>query len=129
MLAKSTGLNSMRIIYVEDNVANVALLERICNMGKDELVTYFDADTALAEIQSGSGDLIVIDLHLGNYSISGLELARMLRGKGLVEPIIAITSYDTLYADEYETAGFNEYVKKPVSVRTLLSLIDRYRPA
>lgn len=98
-------------------------------MGKDELVTYFDADTALAEIQSGSGDLIVIDLHLGNYSISGLELARMLRGKGLVEPIIAITSYDTLYADEYETAGFNEYVKKPVSVRTLLSLIDRYRPA
>jgi CheY-like chemotaxis protein len=129
LLAKSTGLNSMRIIYVEDNVANVALLERICNMGKDELVTYFDADTALAEIQSGSGDLIVIDLHLGNYSISGLELARMLRGKGLVEPIIAITSYDTLYADEYETAGFNEYVKKPVSVRTLLSLIDRYRPA
>jgi len=119
----------MRIVYVEDNVANVALLERICNMGKDELVTYFDANTALSEIQSGSSDLIVIDLHLGNYSITGLELARMLRGKGVMEPIIAITSYDTLYADQYEAAGCNEYVKKPVSVHGFLSLIDRYRSA
>jgi two-component system, cell cycle response regulator DivK len=119
----------MRIVYVEDNVANVALLERICNMGKDELVTYFDANTALSEIQSGSSDLIVIDLHLGNYSITGLELARMLRGKGVTEPIIAITSYDTLYADQYEAAGCNEYVKKPVSVHGFLSLIDRYRAA
>ena len=119
----------MRIVYVEDNVANVALLERICNMGKDELVTYFDADTALSEIHSGMSDLIVIDLHLGNYSITGLELARMLRGKGVTEPIIAITSYDTLYADQYEAAGCNEYVKKPVSVRGFLSLIDRYRSA
>jgi CheY-like chemotaxis protein len=119
----------MRIIYVEDNAANVALLERICNMGKDELITFYDADSALAEVVSGSSDLIVIDLHLGNYSISGLELARMLRGKGVMEPIIAITSYDTLYADQYEAAGCNEYVKKPVSIKTMLGLIDRYRPA
>jgi CheY-like chemotaxis protein len=128
LLIFTEGLISlMRIVYVEDNVANVALLERICNMGKDELVTYFDADTALSEIQSGTSDLIVIDLHLGNYSITGLELARMLRGKGVTEPIIAITSYDTLYADQYEAAGCNEYVKKPVSVRGFLTLIDRYR--
>jgi two-component system, cell cycle response regulator DivK len=120
---------TMRIVYIEDNVANVALLERICNMGKDELTTYFDADTALSEIQSGSSDLIVIDLHLGTYSISGLELARLLRGKGVREPIIAITSYDTLYADQYEAAGCNEYVKKPLSVNNFLSLIDRYRTA
>jgi CheY-like chemotaxis protein len=119
----------MRIVYVEDNAANVALLERICNMGKDELITFYDADSALAEIDSGSSDLIIIDLHLGNYSISGLELARMLRGKGVMEPIIAITSYDTLYADQYEAAGCDEYVKKPVSIKTMLGLIDRYRPA
>jgi CheY-like chemotaxis protein len=128
MFTSIDQVNFMRIIYVEDDDANIALLERICNMGKDELITYLDADTALAEINSGSGDLIVIDLHLGDYSIGGLELARMLRGKGVVEPIIAITSYDTLYADQYEEAGCNEYVRKPVSVRGLLTLIDRYRP-
>ncbi len=119
----------MRIIYIEDDIANIALLERICNMGKDELITYYDANAALSEIEAGSCDLIVVDLHLGDYSISGLELARMLRGKGVMEPIIAITSYDTLYADQYESAGCNEYIRKPISVRGMLSLIDRYRSA
>ena len=51
----------MRIIYIEDNLANVALIERICHMNDDELVTYSDAETALAEIGTGSADLILMD--------------------------------------------------------------------
>ena len=118
----------MRIIYVEDNTTNIALLERICNMGKDELVTYLDADTALSSIHSGMSDLIIVDLHLGSYSsIDGLELTRMLRDKGITEPIVAITSYDHVYANQYEAAGCNDYIKKPVSVNNFLNLIDRYR--
>lgn len=118
----------MRIVYVEDNVTNIALLERICNMGKDELVTYLDADSALSSIRPGISDLIIIDLHLGHHStIDGLELARLLRGRGVTEPIVAITSYDHIYANQYEEAGCNEYVKKPVSIPSFLSLIDRYR--
>lgn len=118
----------MRIIYVEDNIANVALLERICNMGKDELTTYLDAETALASIQPGGSDLIVVDLHLGNQNMDGLELSRRLRARGVNEPIVAITSYDHLYETEYEQAGCNEYVRKPVSVPTLVNLLNRYRP-
>lgn len=118
----------MRIIYVEDNPTNIALLERICNMGKDELVTYADADTALSSIDSGSCDLIIVDLHLGSYSsLDGLQLTRMLRDKGISEPIVAITSYDHVYASQYESAGCNDYIKKPVSVNSFLNLIERYR--
>lgn len=118
----------MRIVYVEDNVANIALLERICNMSKDELITYLEAGSALTAIKPGLSDLIVIDLHLGNQSIDGLELARLLRERGVTEPIVAITSYDHIYEKRSELAGCNEYVKKPVSVPMLVKLLDRYRP-
>lgn len=118
----------MRIVYVEDNLANVALIERICHMNSDELVTYSDAETALAEIDSGFADLILMDLHLGSRSIDGLRLTRLLRQKGVKEPIIAITAYDTMgYADQYVAAGCNDYVRKPVSVRSMLNLINTYR--
>lgn len=118
----------MRIIYVEDNTTNIALLERICNMGKDELVTYLDADTALSSISPGTSDLIIIDLHLGSYSShDGLELTKLLREKGVAEPIVAITSYDHIYASQYQAAGCNDYIKKPVSVNNFLNLIERYR--
>jgi two-component system cell cycle response regulator DivK len=118
----------MRIVYVEDNLANVALIERICHMNSDELVTYDDAEMALSSIEVGSADLILMDLHLGNRSIDGLQLTRLLRQKGIAEPIIAITAYDTMgYADQYEAAGCDVYVRKPVSVRSMLNLINAYR--
>ena len=85
----------MRITYVEDNVANIALLERICQMSKDDLITYLDADTALTEIAAGTSDLIIIDLHLGINATDGLQLSRALRNNGITEPIIAITSFQS----------------------------------
>lgn len=118
----------MRIVYVEDNLANVALIERICHMNHDELVTFGDAEAALAAIAPGSADLILMDLNLGNRSIDGLQLTRMLRQKGIAEPIVAITAYDTMgYADQYAAAGCNDYLRKPVSIRGMLNLINRYR--
>ncbi len=118
----------MRIIYIEDNLANVALIERICHMNNDELVTYSEAESALAEINPGTADLILMDLNLGTRSMDGLRLTRLLRQKGVNEPIIAITAYDTMgYADEYVSAGCNDYVRKPVSVRSMLNLINTYR--
>ena len=118
----------MRIIYVEDNLANVALIERICHMNNDELVTYSEADSALQEINPGTADLILMDLNLGTRSMDGLRLTRLLRQKGVSEPIIAITAYDTMgYADQYVAAGCNDYVRKPVSVRCMLNLINGYR--
>ncbi len=118
----------MRIIYIEDNLANVALIERICHMNEDDLVTYSEADSALSEINPGSADLILMDLNLGPRSMDGLRLTRMLRQKGVNEPIVAITAYDTMgYADQYVAAGCNDYVRKPVSIRGMLTLINGYR--
>ena len=117
----------MRITYVEDNVANIALLERICQMSKDDLITYLDAETALIEIGDGTSDLIIIDLHLGLGATDGLQLSRALRENGVREPIVAITSYDHLFRDHYLEAGCDGYIRKPVSVDTFLATIEQYR--
>lgn len=119
----------MRIVYVEDNTANVALIERICQTNQDELVTYDDPESALNQVVPGGADLILMDLHLGDRAIDGLQLTRLLRQKGIETPIIALTAYDTLgYAEQYVAAGCNGYLRKPVSVRSMLTLINEYRP-
>jgi CheY-like chemotaxis protein len=120
----------MRIAYVEDNPANIALVERITRMNTDHLETYSDPHQALQEIEPGSTDLILMDVNLGNVDMNGLELTRMLRDKGILEPIVVITAYDAMgYPDQFEEADFNEYVLKPVSVRSMIEIIDAYRPA
>ncbi len=117
----------MRIVYVEDNLANIALVERICHMSQDNLRTFVDAETALSHIEPGEADLILMDLHLGNHRMNGLELTQLLRQKGVDIPIVAITAYDTLFSNQYESAGLDKYVKKPVAVQDMLNLINAYR--
>lgn len=117
----------MRIVYVEDNPTNVALLQRICHMSSDELTTYDDAQTALAYIEPGSTDLILMDLHLGSQSMNGLELTRLLREKGVDVPVVGITAYDVLYAGQYRSAGLDTYLEKPVAVQDMVDLINAYR--
>lgn len=118
----------MRIIYVEDDLTNVALIERICHMNSDVLVTFSDAESALSEITPGAADLILMDLDLGTRSMNGLQLTRMLRQKGVGEPIIAITANDVQsYEGEYLDAGCNDFVLKPVSVPRMINLINVYR--
>lgn len=120
----------MRITYVEDNPANVALVQRICQMSKDELTTYVDADSALEGIHTDSADLILMDVNLGHHSMNGLELTSLLRQRGVQTPIVIVTAYDaTGYPEQFQAAGFDEYVPKPVSVRGMLDLLNAYRPA
>lgn len=117
----------MRIAYVEDDAANIALLGRICNMNQDDLVTYRNPMVALVEIDTIPVDLIIIDMHLGDDQIDGLELTRKLRSRGVAVPIIAITSYDNIYAHRYTEAGCNGYIQKPVAVQDVVNLINEYR--
>ena len=118
----------MRIVYVEDNPANVALVERISNMTSDNLVTYNEPTVALAEIQPGNVDLILMDVNLGDAEINGLQLTKLLREKGVQEPIVVVTAYDAMgYPEDFRTAGFDEYILKPVSVRSMIDIINAYR--
>lgn len=119
----------MRIVYVEDNAANVALVQRICYMSKDDLTTFADAHTALDAIGPESADLILMDINLGNHSMNGLELTGLLRQKGIRTPIVIVTAYDASgYPEQFQAAGFNELVPKPVSVRGMIDLFNAYRP-
>ena len=116
----------MRIVYVEDNLANVALIERICHMNSDELVTYTEAESALAEIDPGVADLILMDLNLGSRSMDGLQLTRMLRQKGVNEPIVAVTAYAAKGDEEkIREGGCEDYIAKPISVAKFLATVER----
>ena len=120
---------AMHIIYVEDDLTNIALVERVLHHTTDTLSTFTTAEEAAARIQPGDADLILTDLDFGMGNMNGLQLTEILRGRGIKVPIIAITAYDLQdYARWAEEAGSDEYVVKPVSVPALLNILDYYRP-
>lgn len=119
----------MRILYVEDNPTNVTLVQRVAVMGKHDVYTYGDGQTALDRFDQDKPDLILLDVQLRG-SLTGLDVATLLRKKGCQSPIIALTAY-AMKGDRQRCidAGCDDYLAKPVSVTELVNVFKRYGDA
>lgn len=116
----------MRILYVEDTLLNLCLVERIARMGDHTIIHYTTAEQALANIAPDAPDLALVDLRLDG-EMDGIELTQRLRDSGYTFPIVAVTANASDDArDRCFAAGCNEYYTKPLLVRALVNLLDHY---
>lgn len=116
----------MRIAYVEDNLANLALVRRVARMGQHEVESYAEAETALVSLGQNPPDLILVDLQLAGQ-MDGLQLVSTLRQQGVQTPIVAVTAYAMLGDRERcLEAGCNAYLPKPLPVSELLALFETH---
>ena len=119
----------MRIMYVEDNPANISLLQRIARMGGHDVINYTDGEVALNKFAADHPDLVLMDLQLEGR-IGGLEVVRKLRDQGFKTPIIAVTAY-AMVGDRERCldAGCDGYLSKPLPVGELVELVQKYETA
>ncbi|MBN1566065.1 MAG: response regulator [Anaerolineae bacterium] len=116
----------MRILYVEDTLLNLCLIERIARMGNHEVINYVYAEQALENFERDQPDLVLVDLRLEG-EMSGVELIERLRAAGYTQPIIVITAQagdDVM--ERCQAAGCTEFYNKPLMVREMVRLLHRY---
>jgi CheY-like chemotaxis protein len=115
-----------RILYVEDNPANVAFMrDALGDLERIELVTVPNAEIGIELAAHHAPDVIVMDINLPG--MSGLEALNRLRAGEATSriPVIALTAA----ASERDKArgiqaGFYEYLTKPVKVDELLRAVE-----
>lgn len=113
----------LRIIHVEDNDSNLALVERIADMGNYQIIAYRDAEAALENFELDQPDVVLADYRLAG-EMDGLQMARILREAGYNNPIVSLSAYAT--RQEAEAAGCDEWFEKPVPIQGLLDLLNYY---
>ena len=106
--------SAMQLLLVEDDavVAEVVcgLLARLGH----RVVHAPHGLAALAELELASFDLALLDLDLPG--IDGLALARLIRGKGLSLPLVALTARADAEAEPAaRAAGMDGFLRKPVT--------------
>jgi CheY-like chemotaxis protein/nitrogen-specific signal transduction histidine kinase len=114
------------VLYVEDNLSNVKLIERVlARRPSVKLLPAMQGRLALDLAREHRPDLILLDLHLPD--IPGDEVLRRLQEDPRTQqiPVVVIS------ADASEgrikrllTAGAREYLTKPIDVRELLRVLD-----
>lgn len=116
----------MKILYVEDNAANVFLVKRIAKVGGHDVVNYIDGEQALGRFESDKPDLVLMDIQLAG-ELSGLDVVQNLRTRGSRVPIIAVTAY-AMVGDRERclAAGCDDYLAKPLPIPRLMEIFDHY---
>ena len=112
------------ILVVDDNEANIVLLDFLLTEHGYEVSTAVDAEAALAAIALRQPTLVLTDIQLPGAS--GLELTRRLKSDPATSGIriIAVSAF-AMPADEQRAlaAGCDGYIAKPVDTRTLPALV------
>ncbi len=134
--SKSEGLDNFsiekeeegefKVLYVEDNRANLELVESVLAMRKS--VRLFSASQALLGIElarTHRPDLILMDINLPE--MDGVTAMRILKDDLRTQniPVVALSA-DAMQSDINNALkeGFTHYFTKPINIKNFLKFID-----
>ncbi|MFT3953333.1 MAG: ATP-binding protein [Piscinibacter sp.] len=122
-----SGGRRARLLYVEDNPSNVALMREVLQLRPDlELEVATDGPSGLARLLAGGVHLALVDIDLPGFD--GVELCRRARAEPATAtlPLLALSA-NAMPGDIRRAlnAGFAAYLTKPLDVVRLLDEIDR----
>ncbi|MGN0495260.1 MAG: response regulator [Lachnospiraceae bacterium] len=118
-----------RILAVDDNRMN---LDYVCEALKDTGVcvdTAQNGEEALSLLRNNSYHMVLLD-HIMPI-LDGMETLKIIQDEHICDdiPVIAITANAAIGEKEnYISAGFTDYMAKPVNGRQLKTLILKYLP-
>jgi CheY-like chemotaxis protein len=125
---ESAGGPAATILYIEDNLTNLSLIETILE-GKPNWTTIsaLRGEAGIELARTKSPDLILLDLHLPD--VPGAEVLRRLREDPLTMNIpVVIISADATGTSQsrLRAAGADHYLTKPLDLDEFLSTVDHF---
>lgn len=110
------------ILVVEDNREVLTVIERILTSAGHTVHVATDGEAGLAMALDLQPDLIVLDIGLPKRS--GLDLARDLRERAFLKPVLMLTARDTV-TDKVTglDAGADDYIAKPFDANELVARV------
>jgi PAS domain S-box-containing protein len=124
--ARSSG-PQRTVLYVEDNPANLALVEYVLRQRRPNLrlISAHTGELGVALAESQHPELIILDISLPG--MDGYEVLDVLRADPQLRdiPIFALSA-NAMQRDIEKglEAGFDDYLTKPIDVTRLLRTID-----
>jgi len=129
-LDDAPSANHRTVLYIEDNLANVTLVQRIAAQRKGvEIIPAMQGRLGLELAREHIPALVLLDLHLPD--ISGDEVLQRLRDDPVTAKIpVVIVSADATpgQIQRLLNAGALAYLTKPIDVTELLGMLDDHLP-
>ena len=116
-----------RVLLVEDNPANLALMQYLLQASGYSTLTAVDGREGVAVAQRESPDVILMDLQMP--IVNGYEAARQVKEDPALRdvPIIAVTAFAMVGdRDKILARGFDGYIAKPIAPERFVSEVEAF---
>ncbi len=113
----------MKILVVEDDRTLGQFVQRGLEEQRINVDLVADGTPGLERASHGEYDVIVLDLRLPG--LSGVEVLRTLRDRGVGTPVLVLTAQDAVDSKvQAFRTGADDYVTKPFSFEELLARVE-----
>jgi DNA-binding response OmpR family regulator len=113
----------VKILVVEDDRVVGQYIRRGLEESQYHADLVVDGMEALRLISGGLYDLVILDLRLPG--MTGLEVLRTIRDRGITTPVLVLTAQDAVgHKVEALRAGADDYVTKPFSFEEVLARVE-----
>jgi two-component system copper resistance phosphate regulon response regulator CusR len=113
----------MKVLIVEDDPTVGRYVQRGLEEHQYQADLVDDGLEGLRLISGGQYDLVVLDLRLPG--MSGVEVVRTLRDRGITTPILVLTAQDSVDTKvQALRSGADDYVTKPFAFEELLARVE-----
>lgn len=120
-------LNGRRLLYIEDNPSNLKMVEEVFGRAENlELHLATNASEGLALAQTRRPHAILLDINLPG--MDGFDVLRRLRAMDETRDIPVLAVSASAMANDIrrgQTAGFNDYLTKPIDIAQLIRAIAK----
>jgi CheY-like chemotaxis protein len=115
---------SLRILVADDNAVLRTAVRGILRLQGHAAESVANGRQAVEEAARRAYDLVLLDIHMP--VMDGLEAAAELReGRAHGAPWIVGVSADDDGPDVYASAGFDDFLRKPLGARDLARMVER----
>jgi len=115
----------MKILICDDEIEIVNVLKK-CLESKGLLVNYaLDGKEALRLIKERDYDIVFLDHNMPE--ITGMEIIEYIKEKHIKAKTVILTGYPDLSEYFCKTVGADEYLEKPIDLKVIEEIIDKYK--
>lgn len=120
-------ITGKKILIIEDNAANMLLVETLLSNAGCEVLKAWNAGEGLRLARAAAPDLILMDVSLPG--MDGLEATRALRDDAATRriPVVAVTAHALVRDREnVQEAGCAGYITKPIDTRRFIHTLEEF---
>jgi len=110
-----------KILLIDDNKSLLTMLSRVLKQEGYCTATALNGRLALATFEEVNPDLVILDILMPG--VDGFQVLNTLRMRSRVPVIVLTASTDEEWLQQALSAGADDYLNKPFSIRELMARI------